>query len=257
MYYDYEYFKKEIWKLTTIDLNCYKERQMKRRLDTLIRNKGFGGYDKFILAMKDNSDLFDEFLSYMTINVSEFYRNPEQWEFLDREVIPYLLKKFGTRLKIWSAACSTGDEPYSLVMTLSKHLPLQQISVYATDLDKQCLEKAKVGLYGDKSIENVPAEMKNRYFTKIGSSYKISDLIKSRVTFQKQDLLKDIYPRDCHLVVCRNVLIYFTEETKEELFRKFYQCLIPGGTFFIGSTEQIMDYKEIGYTRMNSFFYQR
>ena len=114
-----------------------------------------------------------------------------------------------------------------------------------------------MGLYGDKSIENVPAEMKNRYFTKIGSSYKISDLIKSRVTFQKQDLLKDLYPRDCHLVVCRNVLIYFTEETKEELFRKFYQCLIPGGTFFIGSTEQIMDYKEIGYTRMNSFFYQR
>ncbi|MBQ2100372.1 MAG: protein-glutamate O-methyltransferase CheR [Lachnospiraceae bacterium] len=256
-YYDYEYFKREILKLTDIDLNCYKERQMKRRLDTLIRNKGLNGYDKFILAMKDQKDLFDEFLSYMTINVSEFYRNPEQWDFLDKKVVPYLIEKFGKRLKIWSAACSTGDEPYSLVMVLSKHMPLLNISILATDLDKQCLEKAKVGLYTEKSIENVPEEFKRKYFTKVGSAYKISDQIKSRVTFQKHDLLKDSYPVDCHLVVCRNVLIYFTEETKEDLFRRFYKCLAPGGTFFIGSTEQIMDYKEIGYQRMNSFFYQK
>ena len=257
MFYDYEYFKKEILKLTAIDLNCYKERQMKRRIDALIRNKGLEGYDKYIIALKERSELFDEFLSYMTINVSEFFRNPEQWEFLDREVLPYLVKKFGSHLKIWSAACSTGDEPYSLVMLLAKNIAIPQINILATDLDRQCLEKAKIGLYVEKSVENVPEEYKKKYFTKVGSNYKISDLIKSRVTFQKHDLLKDVYPRDCHLVLCRNVLIYFTEDTKDELFRRFYQCLAPGGTFFIGSTEQIMDYKEIGYQRMNSFFYQR
>ena len=244
-------------RLTLIDLNCYKERQMKRRIDTLIRNKKLSGYEKYIAAMREDHAVLDEFLSYMTINVSEFYRNPEQWEFLDKEVFPYLFSKFGKNLKIWSAACSTGEEPYSLVMALSRHVPLSQISVYATDLDRQCLQKAKVGLYVDKSVANVPADLKRRFFTQVGSAYQIKDEIKNRVKFERQDLLKDPYPRDCHLVVCRNVLIYFTEETKEQLFRRFYDCLALGGAFFIGSTEQIMDYKEIGYQRMNSFFYQR
>ena len=257
MLYDYEYFKKEFLKMTTIDLNCYKERQMKRRIDTLIRNKGLSGYDKFLAAMKEDKRLFDEFLSYMTINVSEFYRNPEQWTYLDKEVIPYLTSTFGKSLKIWSAACSTGEEPYSLVMAFSKYIPLSQIQVFATDLDRKCLENAKIGLYAEKSIEGVPDEFKKKYFTKIGASYQIKDEIKNRVIFKQHDLLKDSYPTNNHLVVCRNVLIYFTEETKDDLFRRFYQCLAPGGTFFIGSTEQIMNYKEIGYQRMNSFFYRR
>lgn len=254
---DYEYFKREIYKLTSIDLNCYKERQMKRRIDTMIRNKKFETYEKYILAMKQNPSVFDDFLSYMTINVSEFYRNPEQWVFLEKEVLPYLFQKFGKNLKIWSAACSTGDEPYSLVMTLAKYMPLAQIQILATDIDRRALEKAKIGLYVDKSIEHVPSDLKKKYFTQVGSNYKIKDEIKNRVTFQRHDLLKDPYPRDCHLVICRNVLIYFTEDTKDALFRRFYDCLIFGGTFFIGSTEQIMDYKEIGYQRMNSFFYVR
>ncbi|MBR4734252.1 MAG: protein-glutamate O-methyltransferase CheR [Lachnospiraceae bacterium] len=257
MVYDYEYFKREFLKLSSIDLNCYKERQMKRRIDTLIRNKGLSGYDKYIAAIKSSPELFDEFLSYMTINVSEFYRNPEQWTYLDQEVMPYLINKFGTRLKIWSAACSFGEEPYSLVMLLSKHMSLAQISVFATDIDRNCLEQARQGLYPEKSIASVPEEFKKKYFTKIGNAYKISDQIKNRVTFQKHDLLKDAYPTDCHLVVCRNVLIYFTEETKDDLFRRFYKCLAPSGTFFIGSTEQIMSYKDIGFQRMNSFFYQK
>jgi len=257
MIYDYEYFKKEILKLTSIDLNCYKERQMKRRIETLIRNKHLSGYDKYIAAMRDDRQLFDEFLSYMTINVSEFFRNPEQWTYLEKDVLPDLIKKFGKNLKIWSAACSTGEEPYSLVMTLSKYFPLNQIKIYATDIDKQCIEKAKVGLYAEKAIANVSEELKTKYFTKIGSAYKIRDEIKQCVTFQQHDLLKDVYPRNCHLIVCRNVLIYFTEETKEDLFRRFYQYLAPGGIFFIGSTEQIMNYKEIGYQRMNSFYYQK
>ena len=257
MVYDYEYFKKEILKLTSIDLNCYKERQMKRRIDTLIRNKNFSGYDKYVAAMREDRTVFDEFLSYVTINVSEFFRNPEQWTYMEQEVIPKLIRKFGRNLKIWSAACSTGEEPYSLVMLLAKFIPLSQVKVYATDLDRQCLEKAKLGLYSEKAVSNVPEELLKKHFIKIGSTYKIRDEVKQCVTFQKHDLLKDEYPRNCNLIVCRNVLIYFTEETKEELFKKFYQYLAPEGVFFIGSTEQIMNYREIGYQRMNSFFYQR
>ena len=256
MAYDYENFKTAVFQLTKIDLNAYKERQMKRRIDSLITKNGFKGYEDYIKALKTDREKFEEFVTYLTINVSEFYRNPEQWKLLDETIIPDLITKFGKNLKVWSAACSTGDEPYSLVMALSRHIPLNMIRVYATDLDKQVIAKAKVGLYGEKSIASVPADFKRKYFTKVGPSYQISDEIKARVEFKEQNLLDNNYPSGCHLIVCRNVLIYFTEEAKDEVFRKFYSSLAPGGVLFIGSTEQIINHREMGYERKNSFFYE-
>lgn len=252
---DYEKFKKDIFSLTQIDLSSYKERQMKRRIDTLIQRHKINGYDEFVKTIKTDQKLFDDFVAYLTINVSEFYRNPEQWEMLDKNVFPALIKKFGKNLTIWSAACSTGDEPYSLVMALSKHVPLDNIKIIATDIDKQILEKAKVGLYNEKSIAAVPADLKKKYFEKIGASYKISDNIKKRVEFREHNLLKDPYPKSCHMIVCRNVVIYFTDEAKDEVYRKFYQSLVAGGVLFIGNTEQITDYKKFGYVRSESFIY--
>lgn len=257
MVYDYEYFKKEILSLTTIDLNSYKEKQMKRRIDTLIAKNRIEGYDKYVQALRTNQTLYDEFINYITINVSEFYRNPDQWEILDKTIIPELIQKFGKNLKIWSAACSTGDEPYSLVMALSRHIPLNQIRIFATDLDKQVIAKAKVGVYSEKSIAAVPKDLKEKYFTKIGPSYKISDEIKQRVEFKEHNLLKDTYPVDYNMIVCRNVLIYFTEEAKDDIFRKFCKALARGGILFIGSTEQIINYKDVGFDRKNSFYYEK
>jgi chemotaxis protein methyltransferase CheR len=257
MAYDYEYFKKEILSMTGIDLNAYKEKQMKRRIDTLISRRGITGYDNYVKALKTNAEIFDEFINYITINVSEFYRNPDQWEYMDKTIFPELISRFGQTLRIWSAACSTGDEPYSLVMALSRHIPLNKIRIYATDLDKTVIAKAKVGLYDAKSLAGVPADFKKKYFTQVGPSFKISDEIKSRVEFHEHNLLKDPYKKDYHMIVCRNVLIYFTDEAKDEVFRKFYQSITPGGFLFIGSTEQIVNYKEIGYARKNSFYYEK
>ncbi|MDE5933012.1 MAG: protein-glutamate O-methyltransferase CheR [Lachnospiraceae bacterium] len=257
MAYDYEYFKKAVLDLTKIDLDAYKEKQMKRRIDTLIAKNKITGYDNYVAALKKDNRMFEEFVNYLTINVSEFYRNPDQWQIMDREIIPELIRKFGKNLKIWSAACSTGDEPYSLVMAFSRHLPLNQIKIYATDLDKQVIAKAKTGLYVEKSIASVPDDFKKKYFTKVGPSYQISNEIKSRVEFKEHNLLKDTYPTDYHLIVCRNVLIYFTEEAKDEVFRKFQKSLKSGGFLFIGSTEQIINHKDIGFDRRNSFFYEK
>lgn len=257
MAYDYEYFKKAVFDLTKIDLNAYKEKQMKRRIDTLISKNKIVGYENYVSVLKTDQTKFEEFVNYLTINVSEFYRNVDQWQLLDKDVFPELISRYGKNLKIWSAACSTGDEPYSLVMALSRHLPLNQIRIYATDLDKQVIEKAKLGLYGEKSVAGVPADLKKKFFTKIGPSYQISDEVKSRVEFKEHNLLKDTYPTDFHLIVCRNVLIYFTEEAKDEVFRKFQKSLKPGGYLLIGSTEQIINYREVGFDRKNSFFYQR
>ena len=168
-----------------------------------------------------------------------------------------LIEQFGKNLKIWSAACSTGDEPYSLVMALSRHLPLNQIKIIATDIDKQVLEKAQVGLYDEKSVASVPEDFKKKYFSRVGSSYKIDDQIKRRVEFKQHNLLKDPYPKDCHLIVCRNVVIYFTDEAKDEIYKKFCDSLVEDGTLFIGSTEQIMHHKELGFRRNQSFFFQK
>ena len=108
---DYEQFKNNIRSLTGIDLNAYKERQMKRRITTLSSKYGFQDYDSFYLDLKKNPEHLKSFMNYLTINVSEFYRNPAQWQTLEEKVIPELLKTTGGSLKIWSAACSTGDEP--------------------------------------------------------------------------------------------------------------------------------------------------
>lgn len=257
MAYDYEKFKSVVLQLTKIDLNCYKERQMKRRIDALIAKHKINGYEDYVQVLKTDTVRFEEFVNYLTINVSEFYRNADQWQVMESQIIPELIEKFGKNLKIWSAACSTGDEPYSLVMALSRHIPLNQIRITATDLDKQVIAKARVGLYSDKSIAAVPEDLKKKYFTKIGLSYQISDDIKSRVEFKEHNLLESSYPSGYHLIVCRNVLIYFTEEAKDEVFRKFYQSLAPGGVLFIGSTEQIINHRDMGYDRKNSFFYER
>ena len=176
---------------------------------------------------------------------------------MEEKAIPELIARFGRNLKIWSAACSTGDEPYSLVMALSRYLPLSNIRILATDLDKQVIAKAKVGLYPEKSIMSVPVDLKNRYFKRIGASYKIADEIKACVEFREHNLLKDAYPTGYHMIVCRNVLIYFTEEAKEAVFRKYLGSLTKGGLLFIGSSEQIINHKEIGYFRKNAFFYQK
>jgi len=257
MAYDYEWFKKAVYDMTKIDLSAYKEKQMKRRIDTLIDKNKIVGYDNYIKTLKADKNALEEFVSYLTINVSEFYRNPEQWELMDKQIIPELISKFGKNLKIWSAACSTGDEPYSLVMALSRHVPLNQIKIFATDIDKEILAKAKLGLYNEKSIANVPKDLKDKYFEKVGSSYRIKDEIKNRVEFKQHNLLKDNYPSGMHMIVCRNVLIYFTEEAKDKVFRDFNTALANKGILFIGSTEQIINYKEIGFQRKNSFYYDK
>lgn len=257
MFDNYEKFKRDVYALTTIDLNSYKEKQMRRRIDSLATKNRMESYDAYVSLLKKDPVKFEEFINFLTINVSEFYRNPEQWDFLDQEVFPMLIKRFGKNLKIWSAACSTGDEPYSLVMALSRHIPLEQIQVIATDIDKQVLEKAQAGLYNSKSIAGVPEDLKKKYFTPIGSSFKISDQIKRRVEFRQHNLLSDEYPKGCHLIVCRNVVIYFTEEAKNEIYQKFYQSLVDQGVLFIGSTEQIINYRDLGYKRYQSFFFEK
>lgn len=255
---NYETFKDQIYRLTKINLDSYKERQMKRRIDALIAKHKFSSYCNFVDALKKDTVLFDEFINYLTINVSEFYRNPEQWNLLENEILPYLFQKFGNNLKIWSAACSTGDEPYSLVMLLSKFIPLSRIKVLATDIDAQVLDKARLGLYNIKSLKGLPEEFIKKYFKEVNEkTYQISDSIKACVEFKQHNLLLDSYPSNCDLIVCRNVLIYFTEEAKDNIYKNFNLALKNDAILFVGSTEQIIQPQNLNFTSYKSFFYKK
>lgn len=251
---EYEGFKKEIFGMTGINLSFYKEKQMKRRIDSLISKNNFSCYEEYVKALKVNKVLFNEFINYLTINVSEFYRNPEQWEVLGKEIFPMLLNRTKS-LKIWSSACSTGDEPYTLVMVLNKFLPLSSIKILATDIDRAALDKARTGIYHYKSLEKLPDEMRNKFFVKIGEQYKVKDEVKNCVQFSQHNLLKDEYPNECDLIVCRNVLIYFTEEAKNFIYEKFNKSLKSHGILFVGSTEQIIMANKYNFHPLRTFFY--
>ena len=253
---DYQDFIEKIYKKTGIDLGAYKEAQMKRRLTSLYQKKGFNSFDDFFNGIMKNQELFQEFLDRMTINVSEFYRNAKRWEILEKNILPKLLEH-NKNLKIWSAACSTGEEPYTIAMILSKFVPTSQISILATDLDENAMEKAKQAIYPERALQEVPEDVKKKHFTKEGMLYKVHEDIKKTVTFKKLNLLADRFDRNFDLIVCRNVLIYFTEDAKEQLYYKFSEALKPGGIFFVGSTEQIFNPSKFGFETEDTFFYRK
>ncbi len=254
----YEDFKDAIFRLTKIDLNSYKERQMKRRIDSLITKHGITSYRSYVQLLETDKLFYNEFINYITINVSEFYRNPEQWKVLEQDIIPYLFNCFGKQLKIWSAACSTGEEPYSLVMLLSKYMPLNNIKILATDIDQMVIEKAKIGMYHYKSLKDLPKEHIDKYFNRVNDkTLQISNDIMSCVEFKHHDLLLDPYPTGFDLIVCRNVLIYFTDEAKTKIYNNFRESLKTGGVLFVGSTEQMLQANQLGFRSFKSFFYMK
>lgn len=253
---DYTTFIGKIKKKTGIDLSLYKEAQMKRRLTSLYERKGFQNFNEFYETIHNNKEVLDEFLDRMTINVSEFYRNPQRWEVLDKVIVPQLLLS-NKKLKIWSAACSTGEEPYTLAMVLSSHMPLRDISIFATDLDNGAIERAKVGLYSKRAIAEVPPTTVKEFFVTDSIHFQVKDEIKRAVTFKQHNLLHDRYASGYDLIVCRNVMIYFTEEAKDIIYTNFAKALNKGGILFVGSTEQIFNPSKYGIESIETFFYRK
>ncbi|MGG1551784.1 CheR family methyltransferase [Paenibacillus ferrarius] len=253
---DFLSFIKKIKDHTSIDLALYKEAQMKRRLTTLRMKRGYTTFVAFFDAMMKDKELFYEFLDRMTINVSEFWRNPNRWEIVEQKFVPEMLRK-NRRLKVWSAACSTGEEPYTLAMILAEQGALQEATVHATDIDDGALEKARKGLYLDRSVRDVPEKYVKKYFRQEQLMFHVSDELKRAVKFKKQNLLVDTFDTGYDLIVCRNVIIYFTEEAKHVLYQKFAKALKPGGLLFVGSTEQIFSPAQYDLEAADTFFYRK
>lgn len=253
---DWEWFIRQFEILSKIDLQSYKRPQMERRINSFMRTVNVSDYKSFVNLITNDKTVYRRFLDHITINVSEFYRNPNHWEIMERDIVPLLAKEHNS-LKIWSAGCSTGEEPYSLaIMCKEKRFNLAE-KILATDIDNDVLEKAGIGLYNAKAIQGIPAGAADRYFIHEGEFYRVKDELKASIKFERQDLLKDTFGRGFDLILCRNVVIYFTEETKQKLYRKFADALRPGGVLFIGSTEQIFQARELGLQTVATFFYQK
>ncbi|MCR5030916.1 MAG: protein-glutamate O-methyltransferase CheR [Selenomonadaceae bacterium] len=253
---DWAEFKKKLKAKTEIDLDLYKEAQMKRRISNLVTRGGFDSFVSYFDHVAKDKDEFAAFIEYLTINVSEFFRTPDKFGKLETEVIPDLLKRSPT-LNIWSAGCSIGAEVYSLAMILKDLTPGKKHRLLATDLDIEIIAKAKAGIYAENELKALDPKRKAQYFTKTSDGrFAIKNEIKQCVEFKRHNLLKDPFEKGFDLILCRNVVIYFTEEAKDKLYRNFFASLKPGGILFVGATEAILNARNMGYVSYQPFFYQ-
>ncbi|WP_163193304.1 CheR family methyltransferase [Clostridium thermarum] len=253
-----DFVKFEQWALKEfgINLSAYKSNQLHRRISSLMSRLGVANLEEYVALLERDPAQRQRFLDFITINVTEFFRNPEMFEELKRKISTDLLP-INKNLKVWSAACSTGAEPYSLGIILNEVAPLGKHSILATDIDATILGKAKIGEYTISDIKNVKPEYIKKYFTVEGDKYFINSNIKRLVNYVKHDLILDKYEENFDLIVCRNVVIYFNQDVKNMIYEKFYKSLKKGGMLFVGATESIYNYREFGFEKASTFIYKK
>lgn len=252
----YQEFKKQASQLCGIDLSLYKSQQLDRRINSLMSLWQVEDYDEYLRILKTDPQRFQIFLKKLTINVSEFFRNPECYFYLWEKVIPELLRK-SPALKIWSAGCATGAEPYSVAIILKELNALYRAEILATDVDAVVLKQAREGVYSPNEVKSLPQELLEKYFREEKGFYHLVPEIKNRVIFQRHNLLLDPFPTGLDLILCRNVVIYFSEEAKDELYHKFHRSLRTGGYLMVGGTEPLLGYRQLGFETVRYSFYKK
>ncbi len=249
-------FKNKVMTSFHLDLNSYKEKQLKRRLDSYLGRLKIAGYGELFNLMTVNRRSYEEFLDYLTINVSEFFRDPQRFTELQKVFIPELASGRNT-IQVWSAACSNGSEPYSVAIIMEELGLSGKSKITATDIDRQILNKAERAVYAMESLKNVGKDRLERFFNREGESFALKDAVKRKVTFKHHDLLSGEYDKHFDLILCRNVTIYFTKEAQEIIYRRFNNSLNNGGILFIGGSEMIFNYKELGFEKLATCFYKK
>jgi chemotaxis protein methyltransferase CheR len=228
---------------TSLGLNCdgYREEYIRRRFDIRLKETGTNTYGNYVNYLNKNPGEYKLLLRDLTINYTTFFRDADVYSFLERTVFPSLFVQ--PTVRIWSAGCSTGEEPYSLSILALKLLEHQRftckVTIFASDIDKEALAQATNGLYRANSLVGAEKWIIGRYFEKVGDMYKIKDAVRELVKFDVQDLMKP-YPRQSlDLVLCRNVMIYFSREGQQHIHMNFFNTLRPGGFFVSGKTEML------------------
>ncbi len=248
-------------KILNIDLTYYKDEQMKRRLDSWLVRNNAPTWEFYFHFVSNNPVELLRFRNYLTINVTEFFRDPDRWQALRTQIVPYLLRDEQNRprsgcLKVWSAGCSIGIEAYTLSILLSETVRGMSYAITATDIDRGALDQARArGPYRAEEVRTLAPEMRAKYLDEREKGFFAKESLQKTITFAEQDLNADRFGTSFDLIVCRNVIIYFTNEAKSVLYRKFNAALRPGGVLFLGGTEIIPTPKEIGFRSVATSFY--
>ena len=257
----YSQVKYTVKRLLNVDLNFYKEDQVKRRLDSWLARNNMTSWDLYFDMVSKNAIELARFRDFLTINVTEFFRDTRHWNTLQEDVLPLMLKQASERksnLKMWSAGCSIGVEAYTLSILMDRVAPHVEFDIFASDMDRGALQKAKArGPFMPDEVRNLAPDQKEKYLEKNGDKYFIKEKFTRNVRFFEQDLLMDDFSGGFDLIVCRNVVIYFTREAKDMLYSKFRNALRPGGILFVGGTELIPRPSEYGFVSHWMSFYTK
>jgi chemotaxis protein methyltransferase CheR len=225
----------------------YKEKCLRRRIAVRMRARGVHTYDDYARILDGDSEEYDRLLDVLTINVTKLFRNWDAYASMAANVIPALWHRNTPSIRVWSAGCSSGQEPYSLGVLFHRYAAtngmlsqLSRVRILGTDIDRQCLAAAERAQYEVGDFSDTPDDLRARYFSATTPST-VSPGVRNLVRFERRDLLGDPAPAGAfELIVCRNVLIYFDRTTQEQLFEKFYASLAPDGFLVLGKVETLL-----------------
>ena len=230
---------------TGYDFRHYRESTLNRRIARRLQATGGLSPSLYLTYLQENREEQRRLVKDLTIHVTEFFREPEDWEIVRKTVIPQLLDtkaRKGTEIKVWSAGCATGEEAYSLAILLREATSdfVPPTSILGTDLDTDSLQQAREGVYSKDKLKSVSPDRHKKYFLMVhDEQYQISPKIKEGVDFRQLDLVNVTMPEKLDLVSCRNVLIYFSKELQEKVLLKFYEVLRPDGFLWLGKAESL------------------
>lgn len=251
-----------------IVLSSSKAPMVKSRLTRRLRKLGIPTFDEYLeyLESADGIHEMNEFISALTTNVTQFFREDHHFEFIQSEIWTKLKTKLdsGQKVRVWSAGCSNGQEPYTLAMTFMDCDPTigsKDFKILASDIDLDVLNTAKQAEYSEDQISGIPEAYRNKFLTRFEQTndmrFKVADSVRSLVTFRRLNLNRSFPMKGCFdLIMCRNVMIYFDETTQNSLLTQFAKRLEPGGWLMIGHSERLPEQASKLYTNVGVTTYQ-
>jgi chemotaxis protein methyltransferase CheR len=243
---EFDEFRTFIEERSAILFDASRERFFSNRVARYLRDSGEPNAAALLRRISNSNAEYDRFLESLLTQETSFLRYPDVYQVLENVFLPSVQARNLWRnprvLRIWSAGCSTGEEAYSIAITVADALPFAdawQIEILATDISRGALQCAERGIYAGRSLANVTAQQLQAHFKKLGDSWQIKPRLRKMISFAPMNLARSMYVGRMDCIFCMNVLMYFSEERRNELLQRFYDSLEPGGLFFLGHSESL------------------
>jgi chemotaxis protein methyltransferase CheR len=239
----------EVERVTDFDARFYRKSTLIRRVDSRIRETRSVTCRNYLSYLKNNPSEYERFLEALTINVTDFFRDKSVFHNLKRNILPDIIRNIKDKkrkvMRIWSIGCSRGQEPYSMAILLKeiseKNKNNVQIFIRATDMNRAALRKAKLAIYNEEEVKSVPTQFLKKYFEKVHDAYRVRKELRELVRFNRHDLIKGNSLGKFHLILCRNLFIFFEPQLQEKILKKIHTSLKRNGILVLGKAETLKD----------------